>query len=122
MCVKGLVVLGTGMVTVREEMAATLTPSFITALTPDTNSSQSGARLCPGKQGKGRAEKRDCFLTSVWGWGGCTQAPRPAASSLLLLRPLQQHKCRPLNWSWNQECFKTLKVSRELLVLQETFS
>lgn len=75
---------------VREEMAATLTPSFITALTPDTNSSQSGARLCPGKQGKGRAEKKRLFSDASVG-EGCTQAPRPVASSLLLSRPLQQH-------------------------------
>lgn len=65
----------------REEVVATLTHSFITALTPDTNSSQSGARLCLGKQGKGRAEKRDCFLTNVGGRG----AHRPPRPSLLPL-------------------------------------
>lgn len=62
-------------------MAATLTPSFIKALTPDTNSSQSGARLCLGKQDKGRAEKRDCFLTSLWGRGS-HRLPTHRASSL----------------------------------------
>lgn len=100
MCVKGSVVLGTCIVyRVREEVAATLTPSFIIALTPDTNSSQSGARLCLGKQGKGRAEQRDCFL-----WG--REAHRLPALCLLstAVRASAHHSgSMELNWSWDQE-------------------